>query len=164
MENISALRRNYCENIDLINYHKPPSTHMGSGTSSTISQPATGSSNSFLFILSFSLYFLVTVAMTEAAAFTFLMGQLVDSICTPLVGYFSDRWSSRYGQRTPWYCVGYFIVIMTFPFIFRVYRSTPGWEMFYYGTFASLFNVGWAFCQISHMSLVPSISCSKSRK
>lgn len=102
--------------------------------------------------------------MTEAAAFTFLMGQLVDSICTPLVGYLSDRWSSRYGQRTPWYCIGYFIVIMTFPFIFRVYRSTRSWEMFYYGTFASLFNVGWAFCQISHMSLVPSISCSKSRK
>lgn len=95
---------------------------------------------------------------------TFLVGQVVDSICTPLIGYFSDRFSSRFGQRIPWYVVGYFIVIGTFPFIFRVVHYGRLGELIYYPCFAGLFNVGWAFVQISHMSLVPSVSCSKSRR
>lgn len=67
------------------------------------------------------------MAKTEAAALTFLVGQIVDSICTPLVGYYSDQLQSKYGQRTPWYCVGYFIVVLTFPFIFRVVHWSPQW-------------------------------------
>lgn len=113
---------------------------------------------------SFSLFFLVTVAKTEAAAVTFLVGQVVDSFCTPLVGYLSDRFSSPLGQRTPWYIAGYLIIIGTFPFIFRVVHYGRLGDIFYYSTFAGLFNVGWACVQISHMSLVPSVSCSKSRR
>jgi hypothetical protein len=48
--------------------------------------------------------------------------------------------------------------------VFRVVHYGTALEILYYGMFAGLFNVGWAFCQISHMSLVPSISCSKTRK
>ena len=104
------------------------------------------------------------MAETKAASFTFLVGQVVDSICTPLVGYLSDKFNTPFGQRIPWYCIGYVIVSCTFPFIFRCVNYGRVGDLVYYATFAGLFNVGWAFCQISHMSLVPAVSCSKTNR
>jgi Na+/melibiose symporter-like transporter len=92
------------------------------------------------------------------------MGQVVDSFCTPLVGYLSDKFNTSIGQRMPWYIIGYVIIISTFPFIYRCVDYGYVGDMIYYATFAGLFNVGWAFCQISHMSLVPAVSCSKSHR
>ena len=37
-------------------------------------------------------------------------------------------------------------------------------EYLYYTIFPGLFNVGWASLQISHMSLVPSLTCSRKRR
>jgi hypothetical protein len=37
-------------------------------------------------------------------------------------------------------------------------------EYAYYTIFADLINIGWAALQISHMSLVPSLTCSRKRR
>ena len=37
-------------------------------------------------------------------------------------------------------------------------------KLIFYLTFPSIFNVAWASVQVSHMSLVPSISSSRSRR
>jgi len=42
--------------------------------------------------------------------------------------------------------------------------DNQGMKIFYYILFPSLFNVGWASLQISHMSLVPSLSSSRIRR
>lgn len=39
-----------------------------------------------------------------------------------------------------------------------------GMEVFYYILFPSLFNIGWAAVQVSNMSLVPSLTCSRKKR
>lgn len=50
------------------------------------------------------------------------------------------------------------------PIYHTFHSDDKTWEYVYYITFPSLFNVGWASLQISHMSLVPSLSCSRKRR
>ena len=116
------------------------------------------------------LYFLKRVVLTPSAPLAFLVGQIVDGIATPLVGYFSDRTpSGRFGKRKPWYVSGFVIFLVGY---FGIYQNIvtlkPGIsneaETGYYVTFMSLVNIGWAAVQISHMSLVPSLTSSTKRR
>jgi len=63
-----------------------------------------------------------TIMLVGAGAIAFLnfFGRLVDSIADPLVGYFSDRWQTRWGRRIPWVVIGapllsLFTIMMWFP-------------------------------------------------
>ena len=73
----------------------------------------------------------------------------------------------------PWYFAGFCLVFISFFPIFH--RFIPGeiWpslnsneqlKNFYYIFFPSIFNIGWAAVQISHMSLVPSLTCSRKKR
>lgn len=104
------------------------------------------------------------------AGLVMLSGQVADGLATPFVGYFSDRTNSRFGKRKPWYATGFVIVVVSFLFIFQNcmicsldYNKTA-LKMSYYIFFPSLFNIGWAFMQVSHMSLVPSLSGCQIKK
>lgn len=70
------------------------------------------------------------------------------------------------GQRTPWYIFGLVLVITCYIPIYQGFKSpdNPGAEYAYYTIFPGLFNIGWAALQISHMSLVPSLTCSRKRR
>lgn len=70
------------------------------------------------------------------------------------------------GQRTPWYIFGLVLVISCYIPIYMGFKSpdNPGAEYAYYTIFPGLFNIGWAALQISHMSLVPSLTCSRKRR
>eukprot|EP00331_Platyophrya_macrostoma_P012590 CAMPEP_0176430812 /NCGR_PEP_ID=MMETSP0127-20121128/14459_1 /TAXON_ID=938130 /ORGANISM="Platyophrya macrostoma, Strain WH" /LENGTH=564 /DNA_ID=CAMNT_0017812739 /DNA_START=18 /DNA_END=1712 /DNA_ORIENTATION=- len=104
------------------------------------------------------------------AGIVLLAGQLADGIFTPIVGYFSDKFDTRCGKRMPWYYFGFVTVVISFYFIFipcqfcKWFEDTTAVRLFYYVTFPSLFNVGWAACQVSHMSLVPSLTISRVRR
>eukprot|EP01017_Pseudomicrothorax_dubius_P025936 TRINITY_DN2851_c0_g2_i2.p1 TRINITY_DN2851_c0_g2~~TRINITY_DN2851_c0_g2_i2.p1 ORF type:complete len:468 (-),score=83.59 TRINITY_DN2851_c0_g2_i2:79-1482(-) len=86
----------------------------------------------------------------------------------------SDKTRTRFGKRTPWYVVGTILVVVCFLFIFQdcIFckllpddsDSVKAVRIFYYILFPSLFNVGWAFIQIAHMSLVPSLTVSRTRR
>lgn len=102
-----------------------------------------------------------------------LAGQLADGIFTPIVGLYSDKFNTKLGKRKPWYILGTIIVPISFFFVFEECypcelagsgstRMTVA--IIWYCFFASLFNVGWASVQISHMSLIPSLSPMKETK
>ena len=101
-----------------------------------------------------------------------LIGQITDGFTTPLVGYFSDKTNTRIGKRKPWYIIGTLIVIVSYIFIFENCLFSYAFpdvnqdklKLFYYTLFGSFFNVGWAFVQVSHMSLVPSLTSSRIKR
>ena len=109
-------------------------------------------------------YYLKKVVVTEAASAAILAGQIVDGLATPTVGLLSDKTKTRFGQRKPWYVLGLIMVIVCYIPIYSGFKSTKGAEYAWYTIFPSLFNFGWASLQISHMSLVPSLTCSRKRR
>lgn len=107
-----------------------------------------------------------------------LAGQIADGIATPLVGLGSDRSTGftfcgyRIGRRHSWYLAGTLLVLANFFFVFGIclpcasVSPTPDSSILtiYYCVAAALFNVGWACVQVSHMSLVPSLSSIESER
>ncbi|PZC73585.1 hypothetical protein B5X24_HaOG216001 [Helicoverpa armigera] len=95
-----------------------------------------------------------------------LIGQVMDAVSTPFVGYHSDhtdnRFSIKYGKRKLWHLFGTACVLASFPFIFTECigcSSTHKWaQMYYYAAFIVIFQIGWAAVQISHLSLIPELS------
>lgn len=105
------------------------------------------------------------VVKTPAAPSALLAGQIADGIATPLVGYFSDRTKTKFGQRSPWYVLGLVLVVSCYIPIYQTFISdNKNNEYAYYIIFPAIFNIGWAALQISHMSLVPSLTCSRKRR
>ncbi|XP_073957773.1 major facilitator superfamily domain-containing protein 12-like [Choristoneura fumiferana] len=95
-----------------------------------------------------------------------LIGQIVDALSTPFVGYCSDRTdnivSLRYGRRKLWHLFGTACVLGSFPFIFSecigCALSHKWAQMFYFAAFIMIFQIGWAAVQISHLSLIPELA------
>ena len=110
------------------------------------------------------------MVITDAAASGILAGQIADGIATPTVGLFSDKTKTRFGQRKPWYIFGLILVVCCYIPIYSGFESktseskSSGVEYAWYIIFPSLFNLGWASLQISHMSLVPALTCSRKRR
>lgn len=101
---------------------------------------------------------------TTHAGALLLVGQVADGVCTPLVGYESDRSAGcgRYGRRKSWHLVGTVCVLLSFPFIFNpclgCKEATPQWAaLIYFIPFIVIFQFGWAATQISHLSLIPEL-------
>lgn len=94
-----------------------------------------------------------------------LSGQICDGLATPIVGLLSDKFTTRFGQRTPWYIGGLILVCICYVPLWSGFSSDNLAVMYaWYTIFAGIFNFGWASLQISHMSLVPSLTCSRKRR
>ncbi|KAF5899544.1 major facilitator superfamily domain-containing protein 12-like isoform X2, partial [Clarias magur] len=100
-----------------------------------------------------------------------LVGQVADGVCTPLIGYESDRTAGcwNYGKRKTWHLIGTFSVVISFPFIFNQCMGcseyTPQWAgLIYFIPFIIIFQFGWAATQISHLSLIPELVTTESAK
>ncbi|XP_066518087.1 major facilitator superfamily domain-containing protein 12a [Hoplias malabaricus] len=100
-----------------------------------------------------------------------LVGQIADGVCTPLIGYESDRTSGcgAYGKRKTWHLIGTVSVLLSFPFIFNQCLdcdlNTPQWVgLVYFTPFIVIFQFGWAATQISHLSLIPELVSSEHAK
>ncbi|KAJ8418961.1 hypothetical protein AAFF_G00004600 [Aldrovandia affinis] len=100
-----------------------------------------------------------------------LVGQIADGVCTPLIGYESDRTPGcgQYGKRKTWHLVGTVSVLVSFFFIFNPCPGcdeyTPQWAgLTYFIPFIIIFQFGWAATQISHLSLIPElVSCEHAK-
>lgn len=119
----------------------------------------------------FMSYYLVHIRQMDKieAGFVLLAGQVADALSTPVVGVLSDRTETKIGKRTPWYIGGTILVVITFTLIFQSDIVLPkgtsdGVRFMYFIINPSLFNVGWAAVQVSHMSLLPSLSLSKRKQ
>lgn len=111
-----------------------------------------------------------------------LIGQTVDGLTTPVVGYSSDHTKSFLGRRKPWYLFGVLCVTLTFPLVFGgcMIGASPSnalssmcwlkpWHhtkifIGLYVLFISIFQIGWASSQVSHLALMPDISQSKKHR
>jgi Na+/melibiose symporter-like transporter len=119
----------------------------------------------------FMSYYTVHILQIDkvTAGFVLLSGQIADALATPIVGILSDKFDTKIGRRTPWYIGGTILVIICFTLMFQSDYILPndvsyGLKMMYFIINPSLFNVGWAAVQVSHMSLLPSISLCKKKQ
>ena len=83
------------------------------------------------------------------------------------MGLLSDKVKTRIGYRAPWYILGTLIVLPSFLGIFvgaSVFNFSGPMAEAYYIILPAVFNVGWAFVQISNMALVNSITFSTQRR
>ena len=122
--------------------------------------------SSWFFLLSYYLIQIIQIDKHDAS-YIILAGQIADAIATPIIGILSDKTETRYGKRTPWYFSGTILVAVSFTLIFFSLLpddAGPTAKLIYYSIFASLFNIGWASVQVSHMALLPSITLNKNRK
>jgi len=114
------------------------------------------------------LVFLEAASLTKVqAGLVMLCGQLSDGLMTPCVGILSDACSIRiqyvgFGRRKLWHLFGSFVVAFCYSAVFAylpysVYIRGSSAMTIYYAIAASLFNVGWASVQVSHMALVPEL-------
>jgi len=102
-----------------------------------------------------------------------LAGQLADGIATPLVGLvcdwkFNNKYIIRYGRRKMWHVLGTVIVAFAFPFVFNpcvgCSDASEGLQTIYFCFFSIIHNVGWAFVQIAHLSLIPDLTSEKKQR
>jgi Na+/melibiose symporter-like transporter len=114
------------------------------------------------------LLFLESVGLTKVqAGLVMLCGQVSHGIMTPCVGILSDTCSRQrqylgFGRRKLWHICGSFMVALCFSAVFAfipypVYTQGGSVMTCYYAIAASLFNIGWASVQVSHMALVPEL-------
>ncbi|XP_014476796.1 PREDICTED: major facilitator superfamily domain-containing protein 12-like [Dinoponera quadriceps] len=108
---------------------------------------------------SYTLIYLQRVVLLQpiVAGALLLLGQIVDAIMTPVFGFVVDR----YCKKKNWHVLGSVMVTLTFPVIFGGFvRSFNSLVMFLYVMSIAIFQTGWAAVQISHLSMIPSLTNS----
>ncbi|XP_060522466.1 major facilitator superfamily domain-containing protein 12-like [Cylas formicarius] len=110
---------------------------------------------------SYTLFYLqVVLSIPSTTAGTLLMiGQVVDSLATPAAGWAIDYTDRRRGWHfggTVAVAVGFFLMFSLKP------TNLTTLVLVYYILSITLFQVGWAIVQISHLSIIPKISRSHS--
>ncbi len=100
-----------------------------------------------------------------------LAGRIVDSLADPLVGYFSDKWNTRWGRRMPWVILGTpFLALFSILLWFPPNPEGLGEPLFSLGAFAFTPNFLWIAVVVSgfwffytvvvapYLSLLPEIT------
>nr|XP_032829644.1 LOW QUALITY PROTEIN: major facilitator superfamily domain-containing protein 12-like [Petromyzon marinus] len=117
-------------------------------------------------------YFHNVLRFSNASAGVVLaVGQAADGLCTPLIGYESDRSlaACAYGRRKTWHLVGTVSVLVSFPFIYLhclgCSEFTPEYaQLLYFLPLVIIFQFGWAATQISHLSIIPELATNDGEK
>jgi len=87
----------------------------------------------------------------------FIQGQVIDAIMTPIFGFLIDH----YCKKKIWHIIGSVMVTLSFPVIFGGFvNSSTTVAMLLYITSITIFQTGWAAVQISHLSMIPSLTNS----
>lgn len=112
------------------------------------------------------LYFQLSFPGNIAGLFV-LLGQVSDAITTIIIGFLSDRVRfpnllARYGRKKTWHLIGTVIVTCTVPFTYNTclgcQNASQGFQIAYYVFFIVLYQAGWAFVQVSHVSLITDLT------
>jgi len=108
------------------------------------------------------------------AGLLLIIGQLSDGISTPLVSIGIDRYGlfgAKYGKRKSWHLLATIFITFSCPFI---YSTPPGYNrdaimgdgswtdvqlLLYYAAFIIINQVSCAVTQVSHLSLIPCLTC-----
>lgn len=102
------------------------------------------------------LYLKDVLLMPHEAGFYMMLGQITDAFFTAIVGYLIDRFSTK----QLWHIMGTIVVVLSFPMLFMLQRDVlPYWgNLFFFSLFITLFQMGWATVQISHLAILPELS------
>uniref|UniRef100_A0A1I7VAR2 Major facilitator superfamily transporter n=1 Tax=Loa loa TaxID=7209 RepID=A0A1I7VAR2_LOALO len=116
----------------------------------------------------------VIVMRSSVAGLIMLIGQATDALSTAFIGVLNDSTSAplcfrRCGQRKSWHAFGTLLVTSSFAFIYNKCficgYSTTDWGLFvWYAPYVIVFQIGWAAVQISHLALLPELTCDESRR
>lgn len=114
-------------------------------------------------------YYHFVISLPNATAgLLLLIGQVVDAMCTPIIGYLCDKTQCIYGRRKIWHLVGTICVATSFSFIYHVCFNCEKVEIsylvLYYASFIAVFQFGWASTQISHLALIPDLTSDKNEQ
>lgn len=120
------------------------------------------------------LFYHKVVQLDNALAGTLLLiGQMVDGLATPVIGYLCDItpfWYLGFGRRKIWHLLGTILVAVSLFFFWHkclpceaTHASLP-WQIVWYAVFIAIFQVGWASVQISHLSLIPELTDDESER
>ena len=104
--------------------------------------------------------------MSESNAGSLIMvGQITDAILQPLVSFGSDNVDTRLGKRYPWYLLGN---LLLFPMTYLLFNppgfaigpadSSPQPKLWYFMLISCIMNIGQGMFQLSHLSIVNSLS------
>ena len=77
-----------------------------------------------------------------------------------------------YGKHKSWHLIGTLLVMVSFPFLFSPCLACSSdqpdpsqtTQLAYFAVFAVIFQFGWAAVQISHLSMIPSLSTLDSER
>ncbi|EJW88644.1 hypothetical protein WUBG_00448, partial [Wuchereria bancrofti] len=116
----------------------------------------------------------VIIMRSSVAGLIMLIGQTADALTTACIGVLSD-WTSaplcfrRCGRRKSWHAFGTVLVTFSFAFIYNKCficgQSVTDWELLvWYAPYVIIFQIGWATVQISHLALLPELTCDESRR
>lgn len=91
----------------------------------------------------------------------FLISRIVDSVADPIVGYFSDKFSSKWGRRIPFIAVGAIpLILCTIALFFPINTGSPMPTFFYMTILGSLFTIFYTIVGAPYNALIPEISKS----
>ena len=116
---------------------------------------AIGDAACYMFINTFLLFFLTTVAgVAPAAAGTItIIGALWNALVNPIIGYISDNSATKWGRRRP------FIIVMTVPLVastfllFTAVDVLPMIKPLYYGAMTMIFWTAYTGFFVPYMAL-----------
>lgn len=106
---------------------------------------------------SYTLFYLQVVQQinSKTAGLLLMLGQIIDALSTPLVG-----WAIDYiGHKQRWHLFGTLCVSIGFSLIFSLKTTQiDSLTIWYYCSVIGLFQIGWAIVQISHLAIIPDIA------
>ncbi len=103
------------------------------------------------------------------AGLLYLIGQIADSVATPLIGYLCDKtYIKFYGRRKFWHLCGT-IVVASLYFIYwfkcmNCEHASQHIKLLYYAIPITVIQFGWTSVQISHLALIPEIAVREGDK
>ncbi len=100
------------------------------------------------------------------AGLLYLIGQIADSVATPLIGYLCDKVQIKfYGRRKFWHLCGTILVAaLFFMYWFKCMNcehASQYIKLLYYAFPVTVIQFGWTSVQISHLALIPEIASRK---
>ena len=121
---------------------------------------------------SYSTLFLNKVIMLSDyySGLVVLMGQIIDAFCQPIVSYASDNIDTPFGKRMPWYFFGNLVTLPCFYLLFNPpdwaigSENTPDPSVWFFLIVPGIMNIGQGAIQLSHMSIVNSITYDQKRR
>ena len=128
----------------------------------------------FITVLAISLWFPYNILFFERvlnlsaknAGYVVLLGQVGGAIATPFIGTWSDQCTCVVpGRRKIFHLMG---IIMTATVFFFLWYQCLGcsyapqpYKVLYYGSFAIMFQFGWAATQVGQLALMPELTSEK---